>query len=257
MNWVEALILGIIQGLTEFLPISSSGHLVLAQYFLDIDEPGVFLEIILHMGTLVAIIYYFFDEIKQLMINILNNKKESIIYLSQLIIATVPASCVGLLFYEIIQSAFTSTMVIGLLIITGLVVGATSMVNKRSNNKKLSFVIAFSIGLFQAFALLPGLSRSGLTISCALFLGIRHEEAARFSFFMAIPVLFGAGIIQLVKIDVTQTISPLLMLVGFISSAVSGYMVIDWLLSIITKHKFHLFSFYCFFIAALSFIIIH
>ena len=116
---------------------------------------------------------------------------------------------------------------------------------------------ALCIGFAQTFALLPGISRSGCTISVALIMGIQHEKAAKFAFFMAIPVLLGAGIIQLVSIEAQASISPIPLLVGFISSALTGYLVINWLLAVISQGKFYLFSLYCFVVSLLAFTIIN
>ena len=247
--------MGIIQGLTEFLPISSSGHLVLAQHFLGIETPGVLLEVILHMGTLVAILIYFHDDIRQLFQSALKDQENSRKYIMHLVIATVPAVCIGLLFQDIIETTFTPSIVKWMLLVTGLVVGSTYFFQNRPK-RELVVITALCIGFAQAFAVLPGISRSGITISLALMIGVQHEKAAKFAFFMAIPVLLGAGLLQIFTIDFQVTISFISLFVGFISSGVTGYLVINWLLAVISKGKFYLFSLYCFMISLLSFIII-
>jgi len=255
MDWIQAFILGIIQGLTEFLPISSSGHLVLAQHFLGIETPGVLLEVILHMGTLVAILIYFHDDIRQLFQSALKDQENSRKYIMHLVIATVPAVCIGLLFQDIIETTFTPSIVKWMLLVTGLVVGSTYFFQNRPK-RELVVITALCIGFAQAFAVLPGISRSGITISLALMIGVQHEKAAKFAFFMAIPVLLGAGLLQIFTIDFQVTISFISLFVGFISSGVTGYLVINWLLAVISKGKFYLFSLYCFMISLLSFIMI-
>jgi len=252
MNWIQALILGIVQGLTEFLPVSSSGHLVLAQHILGVDEAGVLLEVILHMGTLAAILVYFYDDLKQLLLEFIKGEKDAKNSVLFLIIATLPAVCAGLVLQDTIESTFTIAIVKWMLMITGLVVGGTYFF-KNQPKREMVLMVAFCIGLAQTFALLPGISRSGITISVALIMGIQHQKAAKFAFFMAIPVLFGAGLLQAISIEpqINYSITPLI--VGFISSAVTGYLVISWLLDVISRGKFYLFSLYCFVVSILAF----
>ena len=255
MDWIQAFILGIVQGLTEFLPISSSGHLVLAQHFLGIETPGVLLEVILHMGTLVAILIYFYDDIGQLFQSAVKDQENSRKYIMHLVIATIPAVCIGLFFQDIIETTFTPSIVKWMLLVTGLVVGSTYFFQNRPR-RELVAITALCIGFAQAFAVLPGISRSGVTISLALMIGVQHEKAAKFAFFMAIPVLLGAGLLQLFTIDCQATIYFMPLFVGFLSSALTGYLVINWFLAVISIGKFYLFSLYCLMVSMLSFIMI-
>ena len=171
MNWLQAFILGIVQGLTEFLPISSSGHLVLAQYFLGVETPGILLEVVLHMGTLTAILIYFYDDIKHLLQSVINDSENAREYIIYLIIATIPVACSGLLFKDIIETTFTVSIVKWMMMITGLVVGVTYFFQNKPK-KDLMLISALCIGFAQVFSLLPGISRSGVTISVALIMGI-------------------------------------------------------------------------------------
>ena len=256
MSWIEAVILGIVQGLTEFLPVSSSGHLVLAQHLLGVNETGVLLEVILHMGTLAAILIYFFDDIKQLFLDVGRGSKDARIYFIYLVVATIPAVCAGLLFSDRIETAFTPSVVIWMLLITGIIVGSTRFFQNLSK-KEMVLLTALFIGFAQAFALLPGISRSGLTISTAMILGVQHDKAAKFAIFMAIPVLLGAGLLQVVRIETMSSIALFPLILGFFTSAITGYLVISWLLAVISQGKFYLFSLYCFMIALLAFAIIN
>ena len=256
MHWLQAFILGIIQGLTEFLPISSSGHLVLAQHLLGMRTPGLLLEVVLHMGTLVAILIYFYNDIKQLLQSVIKNSENARTYIIYLIIATIPVICAGLLFKDIIETTFTVSIVKWMLMITGLVVGSTYFFQNRPK-KELVLMTALCIGFAQVFALLPGISRSGFTISVALIMGIQHEKAAKFAFFMAIPVLLGAGLLQLFTIDSQTNVFLFPLIIGFISSVVTGYLVINWLLAVISRGIFYLFSLYCFVVSLLAFTIIN
>jgi len=256
LSWIEAVILGIVQGLTEFLPVSSSGHLVLVQHLLGVNETGVLLEVILHQGTLAAILIYFFDDIKQLLLDVARGRKDARIYIIHLVIATIPAASAGLLFSDRIEAAFTPSVVIWMLFITGIIVGSTRFFQNRAK-REIVVLTALFIGFAQAFALLPGISRSGLTISTALILGVQHKKAAKFAFLLAIPVLLAAGLLEAVKIDSMGSIALFPLTAGFFSSATTGYLVISWLLGVISRGKFYLFSLYCFMIALLAFTIIN
>jgi len=255
MDWIQAFILGIVQGITEFLPISSSGHLVLAQHFMGVEAPGVLLEVILHMGTLCAILFYYYEDIMQLIYSAFRDQENSRIYIIQLIIATIPALLCGFFFKNMIETTFTVSLVQYMLLVTGLVVGSTFFFQNRPR-EEIILISALFIGLAQVLAFIPGISRSGITISVAIMMGIHHEKAAKFSFFMAIPILLGAGLFQLFTIDPQSSLSGLPLLIGFISSAVTGYLVINWLIAVISKGKFYLFSLYCFMVSLFSFIMI-
>ncbi len=254
MDWIQAIILGIVQGLTEFLPVSSSGHLVLAQHILGVNEAGVLLEVILHMGTLAAILLYFYNDLKQLVVDFFNGGQDARNYVIYLAIATIPTVCAGLILKDIIESTFTLSIVKWMFMITGIIVGSTYF-SKNRPKREMVLIIAFCIGIAQSFALLPGISRSGITISLALIIGIQHKEAAKFAFFMAIPVLFGAGLLQVISIEQQVNILTGPLMVGFISSAITGYLVISWLLDVISRGKFYWFSLYCFAVSFLAFIL--
>ena len=250
MSWIEAVILGVIQGLTEFLPISSSGHLVLVQYLLKIDNAGVLLEIVLHLGTLLSILFYYYKDLKKLIINAYYGKKEYRDYIGYLFIATIPAVCTGLYLNEMIELAFNISFVQWMFMVSGLVLGSTYFFRNRSKTN-IGWFIACCIGLAQSLALFPGISRSGVTISIAIIMGVKNKEAAKFSFYMAIPILIGAGILQMLTIESLSNISLMPLFIGFLSAAFSGYLVMCWLIGVISKGKFYLFSIYCIIISIL------
>jgi undecaprenyl-diphosphatase len=208
------------------------------------------------MGTLCAILIYYYNDIKELFLSAIINRGNSRINIIQLIVATIPALLAGLLFQNSIAATYTVFLVKYMLIVTGLMVGSTYFFQK-SIYKEMMMITAFYIGIAQAFALLPGISRSGMTISMALILGIQRDKAAKFAFFMAIPVLFGAGFLQLLTIDFQHSLSFMLLFVGFISSFVTGYFMINWLLSVISSGKFYLFSLYCFMLSIIIFTMIN
>lgn len=259
----QAIVLGVVQGLTEFLPVSSSGHLLLGQYFfgLDQDRFGLSFDVALHMGTLVAVVSYFWRDLLRMAFaffrsfferDLSGDPDQRMAYL--IIASTVPAALIGFLFEGFFEETARSPwvvvfnfVVIGALFIVGENVGRHS---RRAS--KLKFGEAVGIGFAQAAALVPGVSRSGATITLGLFLGLRREEAARFSFLMSVPIIAGAGSLEVGEVisrgmDAAQTV---LFVVGFVTSAVVGYATIRFLLRYLTNHSLRAFAFYRFGVAA-------
>ena len=253
MNIVESIILGIIQGLTEFLPVSSSGHLVLVQHILGVEIEGVLLEIILHLGTLLAILIYYRLEIIDLWLGAFYGDMKKRKYLLYLFISILPIGFIGVFCRNFIELFFNPLTVCVALFINGIILASTFFITKKPA-KELTLFISLLIGLFQIFALIPGISRSGITISIALALGLFHKEATKFSFFLAIPGLLGAGLIEFINLDSFNNISVISLIFGFLSSALIGYIIIDLLLKLISKGKFYYFSFYSIFLSILSYI---
>jgi undecaprenyl-diphosphatase len=264
LELLQAIVLGIVQGLTEFLPVSSSGHLLLGQYFLGLDQErfGLSFDVALHMGTLVAVVSYFWRDLLRMAFaffrsfshrDLANDADQRMAYL--IIAATVPAAVIGFFlegFFEgpAVRSPWVvvfNFVLIGVLFIVGEVVG------KRTRRaSKLRFGEAAGIGFAQAAALVPGVSRSGATITLGLFLGLRREEAARFSFLMSVPIIAGAGSLKVGEVilqgmDAAQAV---LFVVGLVTSAVVGYVTIRFLLNYLTNHSLRAFAFYRFGVAA-------
>ena len=263
LELLQAILLGVVQGLTEFLPVSSSGHLLLGQYFLGLDPDrfGLPFDVALHMGTLVAVVSYFWRDLLRMALaffrsfghrDLANDADQRMAYL--IIASTVPAALIGFLFEGFFEETVRSPWVvvfnfvlIGVLFIVGEVVGTRT---RRAS--KLGFGEAVGIGFAQAAALVPGVSRSGATITLGLFLGLRREEAARFSFLMSVPIIAGAGGLELGEViaggmDAAQS---LLFVVGFLTSAAVGYVTIRFLLNYLTNHSLRAFAFYRFGVAA-------
>jgi undecaprenyl-diphosphatase len=263
LELLQAIVLGIVQGLTEFLPVSSSGHLLLGQYFLGLDQDrfGLSFDVALHMGTLVAVASFFWRDLLRMAFafirsfrhrDLANDADQRMAYL--IIASTVPAALIGFLFEGFFEETVRSPWVvvfnfvlIGALFIVGEVVGTRT---RRAS--KLGFGEAFGIGFAQAAALVPGVSRSGATITLGLFLGLRREEAARFSFLMSVPIIAGAGSLKLGEVisggmDAAQA---LLFVVGFVTSAAVGYVTIRFLLNYLTNHSLRAFAFYRFGVGA-------
>ena len=263
LELLQAIVLGIVQGLTEFLPVSSSGHLLLGQYFLGLDQNrfGLSFDVALHMGTLVAVVSFFWRDLLRMAFaffrsfghrDLANDPDQRMAYL--IIASTVPAALIGFLFEGFFEETVRSPWVvvfnfvlIGVLYIVGEVVGTRT---RRAS--KLRFGEAVGIGFAQAAALVPGVSRSGATITLGLFLGLRREEAARFSFLMSVPIIAGAGSLKLGEVisGGMNAAQALLFVVGFVTSAAVGYVTIRFLLNYLTNHSLRAFAFYRFGVAA-------
>ncbi len=249
MNIFESIILGVIQGIAEFLPISSSGHLVLFQKILKIPEPSMFFNVILHLGTLIPILIVYFKDILYL----IKKPFQKTTYL--LIVATLPAVVVALFFSDTIEYLFETGKFLSVgFFITGLVLLYAD--KPRQNTKKeVSYLDATLIGIAQSCAIFPAVSRSGSTISAALFLKINKEEAAKFSFLLSIPAILGATVLEIKDLitmpEVTNTPEFSIMFAGFVASIISGYLSINFLISIIKKAKLKYFSDYVFTVGSL------
>ncbi len=246
MSYLDALILGLLQGLTEFLPISSSGHLVLAQELLGVNSEGVTFEILVHLGSLLAIFIFFREKLWSLTLSLFKKDKAShrkdILFLA---IGTVPAALTGLFFESYIETVFSSAVFTStMLIITGFILLSTRLA--RGCNQEVDAKRAILIGVAQALAILPGISRSGSTISAAMLLKIEPSKAAEFSFLLAIPAIAGATIFKLDEIMASDFDMMLTYSVGAAMAFVSSLVAIRLLMSIIRKGRFEIFAYYCF-----------
>ena len=251
MILLESFILGVLQGIAEFLPISSSGHLLIAQELMNVNYQGNVLEVATHLGTLLSIIVVFRNEIISLITGIKNKKNQY--YIIYVIIGTIPAVAFGLFVKIFIFDLIENIFVVAIsLFITGLLLLKTKKI--KIGSLPISFKIAIIIGLSQAVAVFPGISRSGITIATALYLGLCKEEATKFSFFLAIPVIIGAGILTFFdqKSLILVANQPSFFAMASISSFVAGLIFLSFLLNVIRKNNFYLFSYYCFFASALS-----
>ncbi len=261
MELLKAGILGIIQGLTEFLPVSSSGHLVIGAELLGFQEQGLAFDIFLHLGTLLAVVVVFCKELWQMIVAFCcfwrcRQDKELMRFLLldiYIIVATLPAVIVGLAFKESIEALFTSTLVAYyMLVITGLLMIACGRIKEGS--QPMNWWRAVLVGCAQACAILPGLSRSGSTIFAGMAAGIPRETIARFSFLMSIPVIIGATVLQ--TGDLLESPPPMEMwgalLIGVVCAAVAGYLAIQLLLDVIRRNRLPWFGYYCLCVAAVG-----
>jgi undecaprenyl-diphosphatase len=269
MTILDAIILAIIQGLTEFLPVSSSGHLVLGEALLGGDRfvDSIAFEVVLHLGTFLAVIIVFWKDIAHLLTvlvqNLLhptglvaNTRDDADMRLIMLmILGMLPAGLVGILWRDEITRAFDSPILVAYtLSFTGLMLLGTRFVKPAS--REINFRNALLIGIAQALALLPGISRSGSTISTALYLGVPQAKAARFSFIMVLPLILAATGLELIELMQTGISGSDLgiLTIGFVVSFFTGWLSLRWLLALLQKGKFHHFAWYCFTIAIITFI---
>ncbi|HHV75832.1 MAG TPA: undecaprenyl-diphosphatase UppP [Syntrophothermus lipocalidus] len=246
MNYLDAVILGIVQGLTEFLPVSSSGHLVIFQKLLGFQQPGVTFEVMLHLGTLVAVIAAFWSDVW----GIIKKPMSRIVYL--IILGTIPAGLIGVFLKPLFEQAFESLTVVGVgLIITGFLLVLGEKLGTRAwwgkEVEQTSVGDALFIGLLQGLAITPGISRSGSTISAGLLRGLDREFAARFSFLLSIPAILGAGILEGKDIldsgIAGHSLAPYI--VGTVTAAVSSYIAIRIVMGLVKRGRLSLFSYYC------------
>ncbi len=244
MDLLNTIILGIVQGITEFLPISSSGHLVLFQHFMNIEE-GLTLNVFLHFGTLLAVVVVFWDDI----IGMITLKKEYRKLTYFVIIGSVPAGVIGILFEDLFERLFSTVTVVGFaLIITGFFLWLSDRI--ESSNKEaedMTIKDSLVVGFAQAFAIIPGISRSGSTIVAGLFKGLNRKLAAKFSFLLSIPVIGGATLLKVKDLFSVGlgNVSIMQLVLGTNSAAIAGYFSIKLLLKLINKEKLSVFAYYC------------
>lgn len=267
MNYFEALILGIIQGITEFLPVSSSGHLVLLQNLLGINEPQLFFDITVHVATLGAIIFILRKDIIECIKAVLyiplalKNKDRDIEKIKNLrllwlvFLASIPTGIIGFFLKDIFEQMFGSLLCVGTaFIITGSLLWITKRFKEQKNDySTFPWWSAILTGIAQGMAITPGISRSGTTIAVLLLLGMQKNIAGRFSFLMALPAITGAAILQFSNSALDIKISVLC--VGFTGAFISGYLALNWLLMIVRHGLIWKFAPYCWCIGILTIIL--
>jgi undecaprenyl-diphosphatase len=253
MDISEALTMGLVQGLTEFLPVSSSGHLVIAKHFLGgIREPGVLFEVLLHFGTLLAVLVYFRSDLYTIVLSPFPSKrlsdderKRGKLMILAVVIGTIPTVIIALAFKDFFESLFESIQTVSvMLLVTGVVLFLSDRV-KVTRRKEVGILDAVIIGTIQGLAIIPGISRSGSTIATGLFRGINGEEAARYSFLLSIPAILGAVVLESGNMGVVDTAEFIPYLIGVVAAAVSGFLSIKLLMKIVTGRKLKIFAFYC------------
>ena len=260
MDILQAIIIGLVQGLTEFLPVSSSAHLIFTQQALGLSDVGLAFDVLLHVGTLVAVVAYFFSDIismiKGFFLSLIDLKDgkfmeevrrdpyKKLAWLT--IIATIPVGIVGVLFNDLVESLFTGiTVPAFFLLITGCLLYVSQRMNSGGIDlSNITLKEALIMGCGQALAVMPGLSRSGTTIAAGLFSGLDKEFAAKFSFILSIPAILGAGVFQLKDLS-GGNVEIEACIAGFIVAVISGYLAISVLLKIVREKSLDIFAYYC------------
>jgi undecaprenyl-diphosphatase len=253
---LKYLFLGMFQGFTEPIPISSSGHLVLAQFFLGLEIEGLSFELLVNFASLLAVLLIYREDILQLTNNGIRyiitkdkEKKSDFNFILFLIVGTIPAAVIGLLFDDVIASYFKGIKTIGVtLIITGIALWLIRNLRGRKGEGQLTLKDAVIVGLAQAVALIPGISRSGATIVAAMGLGMKQDTALRFSFLLFIPVSFGGMILSFSDLLEDPNLQSLILpySVAFIGSLVMSYFSLKWFMGIMARGNLKFFAFYCF-----------
>ncbi len=265
MIWI-ALLLGLVQGVTEFLPVSSSGHLALAKMlFPGFETPGLLFEILLHIATAIAVIIFLRREILEVIKPLfvsgdIDNRNEKFRFIGIVILATVPTAVIGLLLKDTVTSAFSSKlMIMSAYIVTGgLLLLTLKKCAKSTGLYEITFSQALIIGTIQGLAVFPGISRSGATIAVALLLGLAPAAAARFSFFIFLPAIAGAILLDVKTLldtfsNYSSAIMP--MLAGMVVAGITGYLCLKLLFNLTDRMKLYLFAPYCFLLALLLVVI--
>lgn len=257
MNHFEAFILGLVQGLTEFLPVSSSGHTAVLQKFFEINSDNISITIVAHLGSLIAILFYYRNEFKKILKDLFRSRTSLLVnptvrLISLVVVASIPAAFVGILFRETFETLFQSYSWIGaFFLFTSFVLflskkKSTDYASMNTNTEYISHQItytqAFLIGISQAVAICPGISRAGMTITAGLFVGLKKQNAAFFSFLISIPAILGATILDLKYISEIQASGSLITL--FISSLFFGFVGLFGVIFVLQRGKLHYFSFY-------------
>jgi len=265
LNIIQTIILGIIQGLTEFLPISSSGHLILTREVFHFPDPGKVFDVILHLGTLIALVIYFWNDlvsiVKSFMKSVLKGKfygDENVNFFWFLIISTIPGALFGFIFKDKLEGIKNVYLISGLLIGFGILLLISDRVGKKDKDiDKLTWKDATFVGLMQALALFPGVSRSGICMTAALFLGFTREVSARYSFLISVPIIAGVSVYGVMKIIINHPNGGEIMTyaVGLITAAISGFFCIKFLLDYLKKGTFLGFAIYRFVIGILLIIL--
>jgi len=251
MSILEAVILGIIQGLTEFLPVSSSGHLELAKFLFgqgQLPEDSLLVTVVLHGATALSTIVIFRKDIAELFIGLFKFKSnDEFKYSLKIVLSMIPAAIIGLFYNDAIEMLYDGQVqLVGfMLIITGLLLFLAD--RAKVTDKGVSFTSSIIIGISQAIAILPGISRSGATISTAVLLGIDREKAARFSFLMVVPLIMGKMAKDIMDGALTQPDTPIVAIsAGFISAFIVGLLACKWMIKLVKSSKLKYFAYYCF-----------
>lgn len=259
MTWIEALILGIVQGLTEFLPVSSSGHLEIGKVLLDVEvKEDLTFTVLVHFATVLSTITVFFRDIRNLTTGFFVFKwNDETRYVSKILVSMIPVLVLGLLFREEVGSLFSGNLALvgGALLVTALLLISTQLV--KTGNKKIPFLDAFLMGIAQAAAVIPGISRSGATISTGLLLKNGRDDVARFSFLMVLLPIIGGALLDIIDLASKQedgSFTTSALIIGFLGAYVSGFLACTWMIRLVRKGNLYWFALYCAIVGIVSII---
>lgn len=248
MTPFEAFLLGVIQGATEFLPVSSSGHLVMGQELMGLRLPGILFEVVVHVATLLSVVVVYRSRLMELIRGtLIAPEREAWRYVGLLVVATLPVAVIGLAFGDQVEALFKSPAAVGAaLLVTGAILFSTRWALRKEFSPTFGVRVALLIGFAQCFALIPGISRSGSTVVAALWLGVAPVPAAAFSFLMSIPAIGGAAVRQAARLDlVAEGIGTLPLALGFVAAAVTGILAIRLFVRMLEDRSFPMFAWYC------------
>lgn len=251
MTFIDAILLGILQGATEFLPVSSSGHLVLAQHLTEgFEQPGVLFDVLLHVGTMVAVVVYFWRDLGGLATSLWRKDDSAASQrhmLALLVVGSIPTAIIGLLFKDFFVGLFERPDIVCImLLVTGTLLWVAEKLRKLEVSRKdMSFLDAVVVGTVQGCAIIPGISRSGSTIAALLLRGVDGETAARFSFLLALPAVFGAALLSLKDLEHVASSSMAPYLAGTLAALFTGLLCIHLLMGVIRRRRLHWFALYC------------
>jgi undecaprenyl-diphosphatase len=245
MDWLVAALLGLVQGVTEFLPVSSSGHLVLAEELLGAGGEGILFEVAVHVATLVAVVVFYRRRILDLVGGVVRGSREDLRYCAKLALATVPAVLLVVFARDFMVSLYDDPMVVGMaLLVTGAMLMTTRRTLSGAHDPEPGFVAALWIGCAQALAIMPGISRSGATVCAALALGVAPVAAAEFSFLMAVIAILGAMVLELVDLQVVSSAAWSGLGIGSVVALLSGLASLWLFVRLLQTQSFHRFAYY-------------
>lgn len=257
MNWYEALILGLVQGLTEFLPVSSSGHLEIGKVLLNVEiRENLTFTVLVHFATVLSTITVFRNDIRHLFTGMFSFRwNPETRYITKILVSMVPVLIIGVLFREEVENLFSGNLVLvgGALLVTALLLVSTQLV--KNGTKQIPFLDALIMGIAQAAAVIPGISRSGATISTGLLLRNDKSEVARFSFLMVLLPIIGAALLDILSITSGargNSIPVSSLVIGFLSAYISGYLACSWMIRLVKRGNLYWFAIYCAIIGTLS-----
>lgn len=246
MNIFEALLLGIVQGLTEFLPVSSSGHLVLGKALLGIEEPGVTFEVVVHLATLCAVLWAYRRRVGELLVGMAGAKPEAWTYAGLILLASVPAGLAGVFARPLFEDAFgRPVLAAAMLLVTGAIVYTLRFTVAEARDGAVDARRGLWVGIAQAVAILPGISRSGSTVALGVWMGVSPVHMAEFSFLLSVPAIAGAGLLQLGQAGEGAALPVAPLVAGFAAAAVSGVIAIRLFVRMLRAGIFHHFAWYC------------